>query len=393
MSGMGEFTRKLAVCCASYGCTDRARALSDAFEQTRLPVALIQVQHILELLKQCAGSDTLPEWGQLCLAAAEILTSSFLSKGKGGVVKDPNFNCEVFLGGSCNPTTWRKDVAIPTLEKACVTYYNPQRDDWSPELVAIEEKAKQATDILLFVLDNQTRAVASMIEVAYLAGIGRDVVSVILDVNNSTTIAGEKLSPREVDDLNRGRAFVKSILEVSSNSIIQSDLPTALNTIAQLRKTKESVSAYNTRLGKNKSSYRDSVTTSLANKIHIIGKACRKGTVSIEKASGYKGGHLQDTLRQLNIDTTLLSRYLLSHEIQDRVLLWKQNGVSTDDLCSLYCELMFCSHHDNLATLAGTSGDQSLCPPPGPTMLYDVFLGGSCGHTSWRTEIATPLLG
>ena len=27
-------------------------------------------------------------------------------------------------------------------------------------------------------------------------GIGRDVVSVILDVNNSTTIAGEKLSPR-----------------------------------------------------------------------------------------------------------------------------------------------------------------------------------------------------
>lgn len=32
---------------------------------------------------------------------------------------------EVFLGGSCNPTTWRADVAIPTLEKLGISFYNP----------------------------------------------------------------------------------------------------------------------------------------------------------------------------------------------------------------------------------------------------------------------------
>lgn len=32
---------------------------------------------------------------------------------------------EVFLGGSCNPTTWRADTAIPTLDKLGISFYNP----------------------------------------------------------------------------------------------------------------------------------------------------------------------------------------------------------------------------------------------------------------------------
>lgn len=32
---------------------------------------------------------------------------------------------EVFLGGSCNPTTWRADVAMPELSKLGISYYNP----------------------------------------------------------------------------------------------------------------------------------------------------------------------------------------------------------------------------------------------------------------------------
>lgn len=34
---------------------------------------------------------------------------------------------EVFLGGSCNPTTWRADVAIPELQKLGISFYNPVR--------------------------------------------------------------------------------------------------------------------------------------------------------------------------------------------------------------------------------------------------------------------------
>lgn len=38
---------------------------------------------------------------------------------------DSNAAPEVFLGGSCNPTTWRADVAIPTLDKLGISFYNP----------------------------------------------------------------------------------------------------------------------------------------------------------------------------------------------------------------------------------------------------------------------------
>lgn len=31
----------------------------------------------------------------------------------------------VFLGGSCNPTTWRADVAIPALDESNISFYNP----------------------------------------------------------------------------------------------------------------------------------------------------------------------------------------------------------------------------------------------------------------------------
>lgn len=34
---------------------------------------------------------------------------------------------KVFLGGSCNPTAWRRDQSIPLLEREGVTYYNPVR--------------------------------------------------------------------------------------------------------------------------------------------------------------------------------------------------------------------------------------------------------------------------
>jgi len=42
-----------------------------------------------------------------------------------------------------------------------------------------EHNAKENANILLFVIDNQTRAVAAMLEVAYLVAQGKNVVLVI----------------------------------------------------------------------------------------------------------------------------------------------------------------------------------------------------------------------
>jgi hypothetical protein len=35
-------------------------------------------------------------------------------------------------GGSCDPTTWRADAALPQLSEKGITCYNPQTSNWHP---------------------------------------------------------------------------------------------------------------------------------------------------------------------------------------------------------------------------------------------------------------------
>lgn len=92
-------------------------------------------------------------------------------------VQDSNF--QIFLGGSCNPTTWRQNVAVPYLEANGISYFNPQVDDWTPEVVNSERWAKQNAKILLFVIDKQTRSTVSLVESAFMAGENKNLVLVI----------------------------------------------------------------------------------------------------------------------------------------------------------------------------------------------------------------------
>ena len=50
---------------------------------------------------------------------------------------------------------------------------------WGPELIELEFQAKQNAAILFFVIDNQTRSVASMIEAAYLSARRQKLILVI----------------------------------------------------------------------------------------------------------------------------------------------------------------------------------------------------------------------
>ena len=58
---------------------------------------------------------------------------------------------DVFLGGMCGTTTWRKD-AMPLLDSLGKTYYNPQVDAWHEGLMAEERRQKETCRILLFVI-------------------------------------------------------------------------------------------------------------------------------------------------------------------------------------------------------------------------------------------------
>lgn len=126
-------------------------------------------------------------------------------------VVGPDGNDFVFLGGSCNPTTWRRDVTIPALNQAQVEYYNPQVDFWSEELVQVEAEKKKAASVLLFVIDSQTRAIGSMVEIAEHISAGRRVVLVVNDVTVGTIIGDAKVSVEEAKDLNRARTYLKDL--------------------------------------------------------------------------------------------------------------------------------------------------------------------------------------
>ena len=117
---------------------------------------------------------------------------------------------QVFLGGSCNPTTWRKDIAIPILDAANITYYNPQVDEWTPELMKVEADAKRDAEMLFYVVDANTRAVASMNEVVECICRNRKIVLVVQDMDNSNELTCDKAGTENLlKDLNRGRDYLR----------------------------------------------------------------------------------------------------------------------------------------------------------------------------------------
>ncbi|CAL1268257.1 unnamed protein product [Larinioides sclopetarius] len=121
---------------------------------------------------------------------------------------------QVFLGGSCNPTTWRKDIAIPTFKRLNITYYNPQVAQWGPELIELENQAKQNAEVMFFVIDNQTRSVASMIEAAQVAGTDRKLILVVHEFEKpGSVVMGETITEKEFRDLRQGQRYLQDLVE------------------------------------------------------------------------------------------------------------------------------------------------------------------------------------
>ena len=122
---------------------------------------------------------------------------------------------QVFLGGACGTTTWRRDIAIPALEAASVSYHNPQLGpgEWTPAHEALDAKTKAEATVLLFVIGQTTRGVASVAEVAYCLGVGRPLALVIEDIPADAVFEGRTVTKGERDDLNRGRHLVRTMAQ------------------------------------------------------------------------------------------------------------------------------------------------------------------------------------
>jgi hypothetical protein len=67
---------------------------------------------------------------------------------------------KVFLGGTCNNTTWREEL-IPLLT---IDYFNPVVKDWTPECQEIEKQQKELCNIHLYVITKEMTGVFSIAE-------------------------------------------------------------------------------------------------------------------------------------------------------------------------------------------------------------------------------------
>lgn len=118
---------------------------------------------------------------------------------------------EVFLGGACNPTTWRREIAVPLLEAARVQYYNPQVDEWYEELIQIERHAMETAKVLLNVIDDATRALVSINEAVEYIFLGHRVVLVVEDIAPGARIEGDVVSHEELAELNAARQCLRDL--------------------------------------------------------------------------------------------------------------------------------------------------------------------------------------
>lgn len=67
---------------------------------------------------------------------------------------------KVFLGGTCNNSTWR-DTLIPLLK---IDYFNPVVDDWTPECQEQEIYERNNCDYVLYVITSEMTGVYSIAE-------------------------------------------------------------------------------------------------------------------------------------------------------------------------------------------------------------------------------------
>jgi hypothetical protein len=131
-------------------------------------------------------------------------------------VIDSLMNAQVFLGGSCGETTWRKDVAIPLLERAGISYCDPQLPSgaWTSAEQLNDMRGKEAAQVLLFVVSAHTASVAAVAEAAYLLAAQRPLALAVQDVDVGSVISGRPCDAELAADLNRGRIFLRAMAQV-----------------------------------------------------------------------------------------------------------------------------------------------------------------------------------
>jgi hypothetical protein len=76
-----------------------------------------------------------------------------------------NIGC-IGLFGTCGTSTWRADF-IRQYSKLGINYFNPQVENWSPELADIEAQHLKRDEIILFPVTSETYGTGSLAETGF----------------------------------------------------------------------------------------------------------------------------------------------------------------------------------------------------------------------------------
>ncbi|XP_055897070.1 uncharacterized protein LOC106065173 isoform X2 [Biomphalaria glabrata] len=408
----GSYTRSLYNVFKKYDNNDRIQTcnLRKAFNELNLYPSYSQIQEMVH----CAVEYGSPcdadfvTFGEFCVSVDELqhhyeigapvtLPKSVIRNKSGGVSvrrarKESLANFQVFLGGSCgcprNPTTWRHDIAIPFLKKENITFYNPQVNTWRPELVELEDRAKNVAELLFFVIDNKTRSVASLCEIAFLVGCGRQIIVVFNSFNSEVHEVSEELTTeKERQDISRARNVLMDIIERNSIPVF-ADVEVALKCAALNLKQGIKIQELTISQGAMPVKYG-----------HVlVGEALLKLRESFNSITGNKDGHMSKE------DICLGYRCYTG---EDMSLSWihnhrpSQNSFTFEEFCAIVTE--YKRKRPSVAStiankLAGSfswlfnklKGNNQ--PTETVEEVYDIYLGGSCGETKWREDLAIPLL-
>ncbi|XP_071821379.1 uncharacterized protein [Apostichopus japonicus] len=297
---------------------------------------------------------------------------------------------DVFLGGSCNPTTWRKDTAIPMLKRYNLSFYNPhhfssqQVEDWGPELIEIEDQAKNNARLLLFVLENSTRSIASMVEAAFHSGDQRLLMLVIKGIPDE--VEGEKLEASELQDLKRGHAFLCDLVERQCLPIFE-DLETAIHCSAKVLQQGVSIRQLTPEDGAQP--VRNPHIRVADRLINI--KETFRSYQSLETGKL----PLSDTKLALKVLSGKEASFPALQQIISRCSSQEKDfEFDFDQFCCLLTEFEQLQPYRRAATRWYYSAKRYLyggmstpAPPVEQNMRRDIFLGGSCRDTEWRKEV------
>ncbi|XP_063245171.1 uncharacterized protein LOC134546333 isoform X3 [Bacillus rossius redtenbacheri] len=382
------------------------------FNDMQLFPSKSQVYEMLQCAKECANRNSAAylTFGEFCIFATELKRcyergiprpvqlsrlldrdgeekrrrSRKMSKGI------PKY--EVFLGGSCNPTTWRQDIAIPMLKSLGITYYNPQVAHWGPELIELEYQAKQNAAVLFFVIDNQTRSVAGMIEAAHISGRRQKLILVIHPYQGpGQKIWGEPISHDEYEDLSLGQMMLQDLVERQGIPVFES-IPAALNCTAKV--LRENISIHDLSL-KDFVQPVKMAYVPLGDKLIKLreafdaldttnsGELCLADVCMAFRILTNRDLCLED-LRSIVVGQT----GVLGKDVQSIPL--EQLRVNFDEFCAIVAEFKCCEKW----ALSRPLRNLPVGTPPNNqgNCVRDVYLGGCTEATTWREDVAIPML-